>query len=56
MKMTSVTLSSKGQFTLPKALRDRLGIQPGDRVEFWVEQESMRAKPLKPVPKPPRRS
>lgn len=30
------TVTDKGQVTLPKALRDRLGIQPGSKVEFAV--------------------
>lgn len=30
------TVTDKGQVTLPKALRDRLGIQPGAKVEFVV--------------------
>lgn len=32
--MTAATLTSKGQVTLPKSVRDRLGVQTGDRVEF----------------------
>jgi AbrB family looped-hinge helix DNA binding protein len=32
--MTVATLTSKGQVTLPKSVRDRLGVQTGDRVEF----------------------
>jgi len=31
--MTS-TISSKGQITVPKAVRDKLGLRPGARVEF----------------------
>ena len=31
------TITSKGQITLPKALRDELHLEPGDRVEFIVE-------------------
>ncbi len=27
-------LTSKGQVTIPKPVRDRLGLQPGDSVEF----------------------
>jgi AbrB family looped-hinge helix DNA binding protein len=52
MRVTIVTVSSKGQFTIPKALRERLGMQPGDRIELWVEKGSMRAKPLKAALKP----
>jgi len=32
------TVSEKGQITVPKRLRDRLGIRPGDRLEL-VEEE-----------------
>lgn len=31
-------VSEKGQVTIPKALRDRLGIEAGDNLEF-VEEE-----------------
>jgi AbrB family looped-hinge helix DNA binding protein len=53
MRVTIVTVSSKGQFTIPKALRDRLGMQPGDKVELWVKRGSLRARLVQPVPKPP---
>jgi len=36
--MASATLTSKGQVTLPKSVRDRLGVETGDRLEF-VESE-----------------
>lgn len=32
--MSSATLTSKGQITIPKDVRERLGIDTGDRVEF----------------------
>lgn len=32
-------LTSKGQLTLPKALRDRLHLREGDKVEFLVHDD-----------------
>lgn len=32
--MTSAVVTSKGQITIPKAVRDGLGVETGDRVEF----------------------
>jgi antitoxin PrlF len=32
--MPSATLTSKGQITLPKQIRERLGLTTGDRVAF----------------------
>jgi antitoxin PrlF len=32
----SVTVTSKGQVTIPKAVRDRLGIKPGSKVDFEI--------------------
>lgn len=36
--MATATLTSKGQITLPKMVRQRLGVEAGDKVEF-VEME-----------------
>jgi antitoxin PrlF len=36
--MASSTITSKGQTTIPKAIRDRLGLKPGDRIEFLIEE------------------
>ena len=33
---TTAMVSDKGQVTLPKALRDRLGIRPGSRLAFRI--------------------
>lgn len=30
----STTLTSKGQVTIPKAVRDQLNLKPGNKVEF----------------------
>lgn len=32
--MSVATLTSKGQMTLPKEIRDDLNLKPGDKVEF----------------------
>lgn len=32
-----VTVSSKGQVTIPQEVRQRLGLQQGDKVEFVIE-------------------
>jgi antitoxin PrlF len=36
--VATATLTSKGQLTVPKSVRDALGLDSGDRVEF-VETE-----------------
>lgn len=33
---TAATLTSKGQTTIPKEIRDSLGIKPGDRMTFTL--------------------
>ena len=33
--MPSATVTSKGQITIPKPIRQVLGVHPGDRVVFW---------------------
>jgi AbrB family looped-hinge helix DNA binding protein len=41
------TLTSKGQLTVPKKVRDRLGLQPGDKVVFDLDEESVRLRVIK---------
>jgi len=33
------TLTSKGQITIPKAVRERLGLEAGDKVDFRVRDD-----------------
>ena len=34
-------ITSKGQVTIPRAMRDRLRIRPGDTVEFVADREGV---------------
>ena len=45
--MTTTTMTSKGQMTLPKSVRDRLGLQARDRVEFIETRQGFLMLPLK---------
>lgn len=35
--MAKSTITSKGQTTIPKEVRERLGLRPGDELEFTEE-------------------
>ena len=32
------TLTSKGQVTIPKPIRDRLHLEPGDKIDFILDE------------------
>ncbi len=50
-KLTS-PISSKGQVTIPREIRDRLGVGAGDRVEFVMEDERTVIRPSRDNPDP----
>jgi AbrB family looped-hinge helix DNA binding protein len=60
--MPSATVTSKGQITIPKEVREELGLRVGDRVAFRVlddgrvvvEPETVDLRELKGVLKPKR--
>lgn len=37
--MSTSTLTSKGQVTIPKRLRERLGLRVGDRLRFQIDAD-----------------
>jgi len=37
--MSTATLTSKGQTTVPKEIREHLGLHAGDRIEFVIEED-----------------
>lgn len=49
--MTKSTLTSKGQVTIPKEVRDRLGLQVGDQLLFrFNESGTLTLEPATPHP------
>ena len=40
--MIQSTLTSRGQTTLPKAVREALGLRPGDRLVYVIEDGAVR--------------
>lgn len=42
--MITAKVTSKGQITIPKPVRDRLGIRPGDEVEFIEDDGQFRVR------------
>jgi antitoxin PrlF len=43
-------ITSKGQATIPKPVRDHLGLRPGDRVKFFIRPDgSVALLPILPV-------
>ena len=39
--MSTTTLTSKGQITLPKDVREHLHVAEGDRIEFVIEPDGL---------------
>ena len=47
VNQTSVT--SKGQLTLPKRVRDALGLKPGDTVRFFIHGNEVLVAAVRPI-------
>jgi antitoxin PrlF len=45
--MSTVTVSDKGQVVIPAAIRHRLGIEPGTKLDFELEGDTIRVKALR---------
>jgi antitoxin PrlF len=43
------TLTSKGQVTVPKAVRDALGLRQGDQLSWELEDGSVRVRAIAPL-------
>ena len=42
-------ITSKGQTTLPKAVREALSVQAGDRVRYMIQDGEVRIMPVRPI-------
>ena len=38
-----------GRTTLPRAVRDALGLKPGDRVRYFIHEGDVRILPVRPI-------
>ena len=47
--MPESSISCKGQTTLPKAVREALGVRPGDRVRYFVLDGEVRMRVVRPI-------
>lgn len=47
--MLESAITKKGQTTLPKPVRDTLGVQAGDRVRYIVLDGEVRILPVRPI-------
>ncbi len=45
--MASARITSKGQITIPKEVRDRLGVEPGDALEFHFQAGHLEVRPVR---------
>ena len=41
------TITSKGQVTVPKPIRDSLHLRPGDKLDFLLDDGELRVAPVK---------
>ena len=47
--MIESSITKKGQTTLPKAVRETLGVQAGDRVRYVIADGEVRILPVRPI-------
>ena len=47
--MIESSITSKGQTTLPKAVREALSVEAGDKVRYIVQDDEVRIRKVKPI-------
>ena len=48
-ELVESTITSKGRTTIPKSVREAMGVKPGDRVRYLVQGDEVRIKPVRPL-------
>jgi len=49
--MAETTITKKGQVSIPREIREKLGLKPGDKIEFTVENGKIVGIPVAYIPK-----
>ena len=47
--MIESAITSKGQTTLPKSVREALGVRAGDRIRYVILDDEVRILPVRPI-------
>ncbi len=47
--MIESTITARGQTTVPKPVRNALGLGPGDRIRYAIEDGVVRIRPLRSI-------
>ncbi|MFJ5717781.1 AbrB/MazE/SpoVT family DNA-binding domain-containing protein [Neobacillus sp. NPDC093127] len=47
MELISGKMTSKGQITIPKELRDKLNVMEGDQLKFLISDDEVKIEPVK---------
>ncbi len=47
--MLESSIATKGRTTLPKPVRDALGVRPGDRVRYLIVDDGVRILPVRSI-------
>lgn len=47
MELLSGKMTSKGQITIPKELREKFNVGEGDQLRFYVEDDLIKVEPVK---------
>ena len=47
--MVQSVITSKGQTTLPKSVREALGVRAGDRIRYVILDNEVRILPVRPI-------